>query len=112
MRYHRGGLFANQQHALNVQYLNGPRAYAATRTRTRHSDNPVLVTAENSVFLGLEAIASTSSLGRGRAGTLESCRAAEVGKYMGPAVVVRGNRREGSWDVRVARAGQGWEGVA
>ena len=51
-------------------------------TRTRHNDNPLLVSAAKSVLRGLGTIESTSSLGSGRGGTLESCLAAEVGKYM------------------------------
>ena len=51
-------------------------------TRTRHKDKPLLVSAAKSVLRGLGTIESTSSLGSGRGGTLESCLAAEVGKYM------------------------------
>ena len=40
------------------------------------------MTAAKSVFRGLGTTESTSSLGSGSAGTLESCLAEEVGKYM------------------------------
>ena len=54
------------------------------RTRTRHNDSPLFVIAAKSVLRGLGTTASTGSLGSGSGGTLESCRAAEVGKYMTP----------------------------
>lgn len=54
------------------------------RTRTRHSDSPLLVTVANNVLRGLGASARTSSLGSGSAGALESCLAADVGKYILP----------------------------
>ena len=113
MRYDRGGLYFKSKPHRDVRpslsQIHSASIQPRLRTRTRHSVSPVLVTAANSVFRGLGAIESTSSLGRGSAGTLESCRAAEVGKYM--TALVRGevgDRREGTWDVaRVARV---WEG--
>jgi hypothetical protein len=53
------------------------------RTRTRQTPTPFLVRAQNKDFLGLGARPITISGGRlGRGGTVESCRAAEVGKYI------------------------------
>lgn len=67
-----------------LQHPSALNAAMRGRTRTRHSDIPLLVTVANSVLRGLGASARTSSLGSGSAGALESCLAADVGKYMLP----------------------------
>jgi hypothetical protein len=60
-----------------------------TRTRTRHSASPVLVTTQKSVLRKLGTMQTTGSGERpGRAATVESCLAAEVGKY-----IVKANSR-------------------
>lgn len=67
-----------------LQRPSALRVVMRGRTRTRHSDSPLLVTVANNVLRGLGASARTSSLGSGSAGALESCLAADVGKYMLP----------------------------
>lgn len=58
-----------------------------------------------SVLRGLGTIESTSSLGSGRGGTLESCLAAEVGKYMAEGWSRLKERR--AWDVAQVARGRG-----
>ena len=54
-----------------------------SRTRTRQIATPFLVSEQNKCFRGLGAIASTTSGGMfGSAGTVDSCCAADVGKYI------------------------------
>jgi hypothetical protein len=53
------------------------------RTLTRQSAIPFLVRMQNSDLRGLGTTHRTDSIGRlGRAGTVDSCLAADVGKYM------------------------------
>jgi hypothetical protein len=52
-------------------------------TRTRQTERPFFVSVQNSDFRGLGERHITGSSGRfGKAGTADSCLAAEVGKYM------------------------------
>lgn len=53
------------------------------RTRTRHTANPSLVNVQNNDFLVLGQTCITGSVkALGRAGTVHSWRAADVGKYI------------------------------
>lgn len=58
------------------------------RTLSRQMDRLVRVRAQKSVLRGLETRAMTCSAGTGSGGAEESCRAADVGKYIGSCAVV------------------------
>ena len=51
-------------------------------TLTRHADRPLLVKVQKRLLRGLGDRQMTGSLVAGRAGTVDSCLAAELGKYM------------------------------